>query len=76
MITIISLNTLSGTDFILLPKGPDFIEYSDPFEPVYVPKQNILEESLKREAEKICFHETLLNRVVYDCVDLSFYVKV
>lgn len=36
----------------------------------------MLEECLKREAEKLCFHETLMNRVVYDCVDPSFYTKV
>jgi len=66
----------SGVDFNLLPQNPHFIKTVDHLEPVYIPKQNILEESLKREAEKICFRETQINRVVYDCVDPSVYTKV
>ena len=61
---------------MLIPQNPHFIRTSDPLEPVYIPKQNILEETLRREAEKICFHETLMNKVVYDCVDPSYYTKV
>ena len=45
------------------------------FEPMYIPKQTILEESLRREIERICFADTLINRVVYDCVDPSLYTK-
>jgi hypothetical protein len=48
---------------------------NEPYEPLYVPKQTVLEEALRREAEKICFQDTLLNRVVYDCLDQSFYTK-
>ena len=61
---------------MLIPQNPTFIKANEALEPVFVPKQNILEECLKREAEKICFHETLMNKVVYDCVDPSFYTKV
>jgi len=43
---------------------------------MYIPKQTILEESLRREIERICFADTLINRVVYDCVDQSLYTKV
>jgi len=65
----------TGLDFNLLPQNPQFIKTVDHLEPVYIPKQNILEESLKREAEKICFRETQINRVVYDCADPSIYTK-
>jgi len=58
-----------GTDFMLLPRSPEFIVSSEPFEPMYIPKQTILEESLRREIERICFADTLINRVVFDCVD-------
>jgi len=43
---------------------------------MYVPKQVVLEESLRREIERICFADTLLNRVVYDSADPSVYNKV
>jgi cytosolic carboxypeptidase protein 2/3 len=65
-----------GTDFVLLPQNPIFVHGTENLEPVYLPKQTILEESIRREAEKICFPDTLMNKVVYDCVDQSFYTKV
>jgi len=61
---------------VLLPQNPQLIREIDPFEPVYVPKQSILEEALKREAEKICFKDSQINKVVYDCSDQSYYTKV
>jgi hypothetical protein len=42
---------------------------------MYIPKNSILEEALRREIERICFADTLINRVVYDCVDPSVYTK-
>lgn len=42
---------------------------------MYIPKNSILEESLRREIERICFADTLINRVVFDCVDSSPFVK-
>jgi cytosolic carboxypeptidase protein 2/3 len=42
---------------------------------MYIPKNSILEESLRREIERICFADTLINRVVFDCVDTSPFVK-
>ena len=55
--------------------SPVFIE-KESLEPLYVPKSDILEESLKREIAKICYPENLINRVVYDSVTESFYHKV
>ncbi len=55
--------------------SPCFIE-KESLEPLYVPKSDILEESLKREIAKICYPENLINRVVYDSVTESFYHKV
>lgn len=43
---------------------------------MYIPKQTILEESLRREIERICFADTLMNKVVYDCSDPSPFTKV
>ena len=45
------------------------------FEPLYVPDEEILENSLRREIEKFCFADTLLNRIVYDSVDPSPFTK-
>jgi hypothetical protein len=45
------------------------------FEPLYVPDEEILENSLRREIEKFCFADTLLNRIVYDSVDTSPFTK-
>ena len=67
---------IRGTELVLLPRNPQFIRDIDPFEPVYIPKQTILEDALKREAEKICFKDSQINKVVYDCDDASVYTKV
>jgi hypothetical protein len=45
------------------------------FEPLYVPDEEILENSLRREIEKFCFADTLLNRIVYDSIDASPFTK-
>ncbi len=65
----------TGTDFSLLPRNPDFLQRDDPYEPLYVPKPDVLETALKREIEKFCFADTLLNKVVYDCSDPSPFQK-
>ena len=65
-----------GTEFVLLPKNPDFEHFSDQFEPMYIPKQEVLEKALAKEIERFCFADSLMNRIVYDCVDQSFYTKV
>ena len=38
-------------------------------EPLYEPQETILEDVLKREAEKIGYNETCINKVVYDSID-------
>jgi hypothetical protein len=40
-------------------------------EPLYSPQVNILEDCLRREAERVAHQENLMNRVVYDCVDTA-----
>jgi hypothetical protein len=60
---------------VLLPNPPTFEQHAERFEPMYIPKQTILEESLRREIERICFADTLLNRVVFDSSDVSSYTK-
>lgn len=61
---------------MLLPRNPEFSTEGDPYEPLYVPKQDVLENSLRREIEKFCFADSLMNRIVYDCMDPSGYTKV
>ena len=53
--------------------SPIHIKDSEDFEPLYIPQENILEECLRREAERVSHQENLMNRVVYDCVDPSPY---
>ena len=43
------------------------------FEPLYPPQEFSLEESLRREAERVAHQENAMNRVVYDCQDPSPY---
>jgi len=65
----------TGTDFNLLPRNPEFLPKDDPYEPLYVPKADVLENALKREIEKFCFSDTLINKVVYDCSESSPFNK-
>ena len=52
---------------------PNHIKNAGDFEPLYPPQEFILEESLRREAERVVHQENLLNRVVYDAIDPSPY---
>ena len=52
---------------------PNHIKNAGDFEPLYPPQEFILEESLRREAERVVHQENLLNRVVYDSIDPSPY---
>lgn len=56
----------SGTDYTFLPNNPQFGNYPEKLAPLYEPEPYILEESIKREIQRICFLDTLLNKVVYD----------
>ena len=59
----------TGTGVKLMKNSPKHIMDSEELEPLYVPQENILEECLRREAERVAHQENLMNRVVYDCVD-------
>lgn len=37
------------TDYVFLPCSPEFAQIPEIFEPVNIPKQNVLEESLRKE---------------------------
>ena len=52
-----------------LKRGPlHFLDAEDE-EPLYEPQENILEDCLKREAERVGYNENLINKVVYDVVE-------
>lgn len=53
----------------LLKHGPKHILDADAFEPLYIHQENILEDCLNREAERVAFQHNLMNRVVYDSVN-------
>ena len=50
----------------LLKYGPKHILNADQFEPLYIHQEYILEDCLRREAERVAHQENLMNRVVYD----------
>lgn len=69
---------ISDADFIpvktgigvkLMKNGPKHIMDAEDLEPLYIPQEHILEECLRREAERVAHQENLMNRVVYDSVD-------
>lgn len=64
----------SGTTCPMMRNPPYHIKDAEDFEPLYVPQENILEDCLRREAERVAHQENLMNRVVYDCIDPSPYV--
>ena len=43
----------SGTNSILMKNPPNHIKNAGDFEPLYPPQEFILEESLRREAERV-----------------------
>lgn len=56
-------------------KVPPFhIKDAEEFEPLYTPRDNILEDCLWWEAERVAHQENLMNWVVYDCIDPSPYL--
>jgi hypothetical protein len=59
----------TGTSLPMMRQMPEFIEDIEPYEPISEPRENILETSLRREADRIENQESLLNRLVYDCID-------
>ena len=71
--TFIYNNPNSGTNAVLMRNPPYHIKDASDFEPLFPPQEFILEESLRREAERQAHQENLMNRVVYDCIDPSPY---
>ena len=54
---------------------PYHVKDASDFEPLYPPQEFILEESLRREAERVAHQESLMNRVVFDAIDPSPYTQ-
>ena len=61
----------TGTGVKFMKNGPKHIMDAEDLEPLYTPQENILEECLRREAERVAHQENLMNRVVYDSVDAA-----
>jgi hypothetical protein len=61
----------TGTGVKFMKNGPMHFMDAEDLEPLYVPQENILEECLRREAERVAHQENLMNRVVYDSVDAA-----
>lgn len=38
---------------------------------MFIPNEHVLEECLRREADRLSHQDSLMNRVVYDCIDPS-----
>jgi hypothetical protein len=53
----------------LIKHGPKHILDVDALEPLYIHHPSILEDCLKREANRVAHSENLMNRVVFDSVD-------
>ena len=66
--TWIPLKTgIPGSKF--LKHSPHHIMDAEEQEPLYAPQENILEDCLRREAERAGYNESLINRVVYEQVE-------
>ena len=63
----------TGTSCLMMKNPPHHIKDTEEFEPLYTPKESILEDCLRREAERVAHQENLMNRVVYDAIDSSPY---
>jgi hypothetical protein len=57
----------------MMKNPPYHIKDAEDFEPLYTPKESILEDCLRKEAERVAHQENLMNRVVYDAIDPSPY---
>lgn len=64
------------TDYVFLPCSPEFEKLPEEFEAINVPKECILEQSLKREVEEIIGAESHINRIVYDSKDPNPHTAV
>lgn len=50
-----------------LKTKPLHILEGDIYEPLYAPQDNIMEDCLRRESERIANQDILINKIVYDC---------
>lgn len=51
--------------------GPKHIFHAEEHEPLFQPQDNILEECIRKESERIANSENLIQKIVYDCFDLD-----
>ena len=58
-------------DYKLLKYGPKHLIDAEQFEPLYIHQESILEDCLRREAERVAHQENLMQRIVYDCLNQS-----
>ena len=65
----------TGTTVKHMKEPPYHLKHSFDFEPLYPPQEFILEQTLRREADRIAYQENLMNRVVYDSIDPSPYLQ-
>jgi hypothetical protein len=56
--------------------SPDFIDDVETFEPTYTVKENMNEEFIRRENERVDNPQLVLNRVVFDSVEPSPFQKI
>ena len=49
-----------------LKSAPKHIMDAEDFEPLYVPQENIMEDCLRREAERVANQDILTNKICYD----------
>lgn len=42
---------------------------ADDWEPLYHPQENALEDTLRREAERVASQDSIVNKIVYDSVE-------
>lgn len=61
----------TGTSIPMLSFAPDFIDEVEEYESITIPKEMILEESIRRECDRIINQDSLMNRLVYDSIDPS-----
>lgn len=55
-----------------MSKHPEFVIWENGnLEPLFSPNEHVLEECLRREADRLSHQDALMNRVVYDCIDPS-----
>jgi len=61
--------TYRGTPKVIMKDPPVHIKGKEAYEPLFNIEEKILEESLRREAERVSHQESVMNRVVYDSIE-------